>query len=130
MRTNDGACCDEGTRAFPEKSVGATMEELTSPDSILQILERAKKTVQERESHYGSDGYRQLGEVMGVLFPLGMQIHSPEEFARYYLLEKIVEKLCRYVRSYADGGHPDSIHDLGNYAFKLEEHDGRARYRG
>jgi hypothetical protein len=127
--TSYGPCCDQAKHVFA--TVDQSLEEVECPafPSLLDILDAAKETAREREARYGADGYMQLGDVMTVLFPNGIKFRGPEEFARYYLLEKIVEKLCRYIRSYAEGGHQDSIHDLGVYAFKMEEHDARYRYR-
>lgn len=99
-------------------------------ETLQDILQRAKETAAIREAQYGADGYRQLGDVMTMLFPKGIFLHDAEDFARFYLMEKIVEKLCRYVRSYPSGGHEDSIHDLGVYSFKMEENDARNRHRG
>lgn len=140
--TRLGRCCASANRVFPleeeMRDDGClypncpdcnARRKKPEPETLKQILARARETADDREARYGADGYRQLGDVMVALFPKGMFLHDAEDFARFYLMEKMVEKLCRYVRSYAEGGHPDSIHDLGVYAFKMEEHDSRNRHR-
>jgi hypothetical protein len=128
--TSYGPCCDQAKHVFA--TVDQSLEEVECPafPSLLDILDAAKETAREREARYGGGRLHAARRRHdGPSFRMASSFRGPEEFARYYLLEKIVEKLCRYIRSYAEGGHQDSIHDLGVYAFKMEEHDARYRYR-
>lgn len=90
---------------------------------MIEILERAKATYKERAAIYGK-GHYDHGKVMAALFPEGLKLESPEDFTRFATLNMMVAKMCRYTRNFANGGHRDSIHDLGVYAFLMEEVDG------
>lgn len=95
---------------------------------IVVALTRAIDTARVRHATYG-DGYLDHGEVMAIFFPTGLTCTTPEQFARAALLHMVVTKFCRYLRQYTVGGHADSIHDLGVYAFLLEHYDQEIRGR-
>lgn len=89
---------------------------------VTQALKDAAETFSERNKVYGS-GYRRHGDIMKALFPNGFELHSANDFTRFHLLELMVIKLNRYCNSLQTTGqlHRDSIHDLGVYAFMLED---------
>ncbi len=85
-------------------------------------MEKALKTLQERGAQYG-DSYVRHGKVMAMLFePIFPHPMSEAEYNRFGVLNMIVSKLIRYCANFEDP-HIDSIHDLGVYAFILEELD-------
>jgi len=90
---------------------------------FLTIMEEAKKTYSERRATYGEKGYLKQGGTMALLFPDGLVLKTEEDFNRYYLVTMAFTKLLRYCRNINNGGHQDSAHDLGVYAFLLEEFD-------
>ena len=61
--------------------------------------------------------------LMCALFPNGIVLKTPEDHNRFGVLTMIASKLNRYCNNFESGGHADSIHDLGVYAFMLEELD-------
>lgn len=89
--------------------------------TVPERLKQAAKTYQERNKVYG-DSYKTQGDVLDALFPEGMNI-THEDYNRIFMVNMIVSKLIRYCENFNDGGHQDSIHDLGVYAFMLEELD-------
>lgn len=99
---------------------------------LTKVLDRAKATHLARVAVYGDQGYRVHGAVMALLFPEGLTLRTADDFARFTVFENCVAKLCRYANQYTAGGHRDSIHDLGVYAFMLEVEDAdhaRTRHR-
>lgn len=91
-------------------------------DGVTQALKAAAETFSERNKVYGS-GYKRHGDIMKALFPNGFELHSANDFTRFHLLELMVIKLNRYCNNLQTTGqlHRDSIHDLGVYAFMLED---------
>jgi hypothetical protein len=106
-----------------------TVRKAPAETPVTRILDKAKATHLAREEVYGRAGYRVHADVMAVLFPRGVGLDGPDDHARWALFEMVVAKLCRYAANYERGGHPDSIHDLGVYAFLLEAEDDDARTR-
>ena len=88
------------------------------------IFKESLDTIIEREALYGS-GSGDLGRALHALFPEGVTLATPEDFARFSDFQQVVAKLNRYAKSFSDGGHLDSIHDAGNYAKLLEAQDRR-----
>lgn len=82
-------------------------------------LARAVKTRASRKKVYKNTHVRH-GAVMAALYPKGVTLRSPEEFARFGVVNMIVSKVCRYTAR-GIAGHPDSAHDLIVYAAMLEE---------
>ena len=86
-------------------------------------MEKALATFKERNVQYG-DSYTRHGEVMHKLFPTPLVLKGDgvDAFNRLGVLNMIVSKLVRYCQNF-NSPHIDSIHDLGVYAFILEELD-------
>lgn len=82
-------------------------------------LKRALKTRASRKKIYKGT-HIQHGAVMAALYPSGITLRSPEEFARFGVVNMIVSKVCRYTAR-GIAGHPDSAHDLIVYGAMLEE---------
>lgn len=95
---------------------------------VVTILKRAMRTHLERHRTYGAGDHDRYGAVCAVLFPEGLTLRTPEEFARFHLFSMIVAKLNRYSANYVSGGHPDSVHDQGVYSFLLEAYDEGTRH--
>ena len=90
--------------------------------TAIEFLEQALKTYKERNKTYG-DNYFKFGKVMKELFPDGITLTTEADFNRFGCLVQIVSKISRYANSFKEGGHKDSAHDLGVYAFIQEELD-------
>jgi|TARA_A100001011_G_C14019199_1_gene718701 hypothetical protein len=90
--------------------------------TAIDFLEKALKTYKERNKTYG-DNYFKFGRVMKELFPDGITLTTEADFNRFGCLVQIVSKISRYANSFKEGGHKDSAHDLGVYAFIQEELD-------
>lgn len=93
--------------------------------SVVEALQAAVRTARTRGRVYGDapgrEGHWRHGRVMAALYPEGLTCRTPEEFTRAAAMNNLVQKLVRYTEHPA--GHPDSIHDLGVYAFILETID-------
>jgi len=85
-------------------------------------LKKAAETYEERNKVYG-DTYKRHGKVTAALFPNGVILKTTEDHNRFGVLTLVIGKLTRYCTNFEKGGHADSIHDLGVYAFMLEELD-------
>lgn len=86
------------------------------------LMEEAMKTFEAKSDEYGST-YHQFGHIMKALFPEGVTVQKVDDWNRLGVLVQIVGKLARYTINFRAGGHQDSIHDIGVYAFMLEELD-------
>lgn len=82
-------------------------------------LQRALKTRAARKKIY-KNTHQRHGNVMSALYPKGITISTPSEFARFGALNMIVSKVCRYTAR-PEQGHADSAHDLIVYGAILEE---------
>tara|TARA_R100000742_G_C4259604_1_gene77409 strand:+ start:427 stop:732 length:306 start_codon:yes stop_codon:yes gene_type:complete len=91
------------------------------PEDCIKNLKQALKTFEERGKSYG-DSYNQVGKVMAVLFPNGVELKTEADFNRMGLLNMIVSKLTRYANQW-EKTHKDSAHDMGVYSFILEAFD-------
>lgn len=88
--------------------------------SVPDIMAEAAETFRQRNALYG-DSYKHFHEHMMTLFPDGLTLKTADEWRRFGILFYAIGKLVRYANNFADGGHVDSAHDLGVYAFMLEE---------
>ncbi len=82
------------------------------------ILQAAADTFRDRNALY-KDNAIKVGELMAVLFPDGVRLHTPEEFHKWHLFELMMVKLTRFVNS--DMTHEDSIRDLIVYGAMVEK---------
>jgi hypothetical protein len=81
------------------------------------ILRAMARTFEERNKLYGP-AYIRFGKVAAALWPSGLTINSPEDFARHGVIIQVLNKLLRYTAK--TEGHKDSAHDLAVYAAMLE----------
>lgn len=95
-------------------------------DRIELLMEASLKTFAERNASYGNN-FLNVGKAMLALFPNGITLQTAEDFTRFHILELNVVKLCRYCNNFVAGGHDDSIHDQGVYAFILQGIDEAVR---
>ncbi len=84
---------------------------------IDKLLDEAKLVNAERHETYG-DSLGMIGGVAAKLFPNGIELVTPEDFKRYYLIDMIISKLARYLTDFRQPHH-DSMLDIGNFAFML-----------
>ena len=87
------------------------------------IIEEARATHAARGEVY-QDGFIRHAEILDILFPNGLSFSNPETAAKYVLFEFILGKVVRYAVALDGGkgkGHRDSTHDVGVYAFLLEQ---------
>lgn len=92
-------------------------------NGVPEILEQARKTFESRNPTYGQRGYIMQAGIVNAMFPEGIPRLSTNDMGRFVTLMMITAKLGRYATNFLKGGHKDSIHDLGVYAFILEEFD-------
>ena len=90
--------------------------------TTIEFLEQALKTYKERNKVYG-DNYFKFGRLMIELFPNGLNLKTEADFNRIGGLTQIIAKISRYCNMFEQGGHKDSMHDLGVYAFIQQELD-------
>jgi hypothetical protein len=83
--------------------------------SVEAALERALETFRTRGEEYGNT-WDTVGEITHALYPGGITLVAPEDYAKFHILQWQIGKLVRY----ANSGSVDSIHDAGVYAFILE----------
>lgn len=105
------------------------LADVSAPISVPEILAGAAKTFAERQAVYSKDGpgFEKHGKILAVLFPNGVKFDDPVQFTRWVLFNNVLTKVCRYAENMGTGGHLDSVHDIGVYAFILEAHDRNAR---
>ena len=85
---------------------------------IRESFKRSMDTIMEREGQYGA-GPLTVGGALASIFPEGVTLRTPEDFARFFYLTMVQMKLSRYANAFHEGS-PDSSHDGANY-FKLLE---------
>ena len=85
--------------------------------SVPSILDEMKKTFTQRQETYGRS-YVRFGHIAAALWPDGLAVTSPEDFARLGVVVQIISKLARYTN--IAKGHKDSAHDLAIYGAILE----------
>ena len=89
--------------------------------TVPELLQDAAKTFAERDKVYGS-AYKRQGKVLAALFPNGLNLITEEDFCKFALLSMIVGKVNRWTTAFSSRNkHEDSLHDLGIYAFMLQE---------
>lgn len=93
--------------------------------SAADKLREAIKTFEARDKVYGK-GFLKHGQVLKAMFPDGLTLTTETDFSRWVLFNMVLVKIMRYAENFLKGGHQDSIHDLGVYAFLLESHDEEA----
>jgi hypothetical protein len=90
-------------------------------------MKEAIETFLERQKQYGEANYLKMGKVLAMLFPEGITAKGVEDMNRLILFVMLVLKVTRYSENFDRGGHQDSVHDLGVYAFILEAFDDQMR---
>lgn len=87
-----------------------------------KIIKEAKKTHKERAKIYRNTSTK-FGDVMVAFFPDGITLATKDEWAEFGIFFQIVSKITRNseVLIKDKTSHKDSIHDIGVYAFMLEE---------
>lgn len=88
--------------------------------SVPELMAKAAETFRQRNELYG-DSYKHFHEHMMTLFPDGLTLKTADDWRRFGILFYAIGKLVRYANNFGAGGHIDSAHDLGVYAFMLEE---------
>lgn len=83
-------------------------------------LEEAAAIIRGRNAVYG-DSVRPHAEAMAALYPNGITLKTPEDFARFSLVNMVIIKLTRYCAN--ERGHRDSVIDSINYLGALAEID-------
>lgn len=86
------------------------------------MLRESAATYEQRNAVYG-DAYKRQGDVMAALFPFGIMLQTPRDFARFTILATITSKILRYSNEFGAGGHDDSLLDISTYAAMLREID-------
>lgn len=104
----------------PEGCSGFSQQEPDQVPSVPELMAEAAKTFRQRNALYG-DSYKHFHEHMMTLFPEGLTLKTADEWSRFGILFYAIGKLVRYANNFSTGGHVDSAHDLGVYAFMLEE---------
>lgn len=93
--------------------------------TIVSKLRTAIQTAKQRGAVYGHDGSEVTGRAIAMLFPDGITLKTADDFARFLIFSMMMAKTGRYAKNFAKGGHMDSVHDTGVYAFILEDLDDR-----
>lgn len=109
-------CCSYcAGRGFINLDSGLSPE--TKALGVPEILEEMARTFRERNKQYG-DNWRMVGQLMVVMFPQGVQLHSAADYDLWHLFELLIVKLSRFAIGKLQ--HKDSIHDLAVYAAMIE----------
>jgi len=82
-----------------------------------------KATMYDKKNEEYGDSYHLHGKLMKVMFPEGVTLISVDDFNRWGVFCLMMTKICRYVNSFEDGGHDDSLDDLAVYSMMLKELD-------
>ena len=72
-----------------------------------------------KRKQYG-DNFKQFGKVAQALFPNGIKLHTEADWNRFGIVVQMLSKLTRYSENFKNGGHEDSLNDLGNYTTILQ----------
>jgi hypothetical protein len=81
------------------------------------ILDEMANTFRERNVMYG-DNWEKVANVLSALFPQGITLTTPEDFARFHFLDWTVGKFTRFVNTGMT--HAESVHDGAVYMAMLE----------
>jgi len=92
---------------------------------VPEALRSCAEIYEERNKLYG-DNYKRFGQVMGILFPNGINLDNEMEYNRYGIFVQMISKIMRYAENW-EKGHPDSLDDLSVYSQMLNELDGILR---
>jgi hypothetical protein len=84
---------------------------------VPEILEDGAATYRERNAIYG-DNWETFRDIMGLIFPEGLDLRDPDKRMIYNWLEHLVGKITRF--SASGFTHQDSIHDICVYAAMIE----------
>lgn len=95
--------------------------------TVIDKLQQALETAKERGETYRHDGHELTGAALAILIPEGITLKTAEDYTRFQLFINVAIKFSRYCVNYNKGGHKDSIHDLGIYAFNLEDYDDKLK---
>jgi hypothetical protein len=90
--------------------------------TAVERLAALVKLREEKEKEYGDD-YKRVGRVLAALFNDSLHLDGPEDFGRIALLVMMQTKLMRYATNFHNGGHEDSLRDLGVYSALAAELD-------
>lgn len=99
-------------------------EELAAGPDASYFLSAAQKMHSKKNNEYGS-GHIRHGNAMAALFPNGLNLKTPSDFARFALFDLLLVKMVRYSANFAVP-HRDSIKDIIVYAAMLEEANAKA----
>jgi hypothetical protein len=102
-----------------EKVGGNEVKPIRTPD---EALARLGELYLQRHSVYGSTN-EDFGKVFMAFFPAGVEVRDEETANRLALFNHVADKLARYARQFANGGHEDSLDDVSIYAQLLQEYD-------
>jgi len=91
--------------------------------SIVDRLNEALETARQRGAVYGDEGFAKNGAALAALFKGGITLKTPDDFSRFLIFALCSVKMARYAENFERNGHKDSAHDLGVYAFLLEDFD-------
>jgi hypothetical protein len=91
--------------------------------SVIDKLNEALETAKERGKVYGNNGFAKNGAALASFFRDGITLRTPDDFSRFLIFALCSVKMARYAENFEKGGHKDSAHDLGVYAFLLEDFD-------
>src|SRR3954468_1273849 len=91
-----------GNKRQGQEAVGASKLK-----SVADMLYEAAKISEQKGAEYG-EGYRNHGHVMAGLFPRSVLLYTPDDFARFALIDLIAVKMVRYAANFSKGGHDDS----------------------
>jgi hypothetical protein len=90
-----------------------------------EFAEKAKLYAK-RNAAYGGN-YKRFGDLMMVLFPVGIELTNPADHNRFALFVHIATRLTRYAEQFDRGGHDDSLDDIAVYSMMLKEVDALRR---
>ena len=121
-KAGDAAARDPGERFRQEYGGEApATEAATAADrTVPGILREAAATYEQRNPAYGNT-YKNIGPILAAMFPGGLTLETPEEWARFGVFFQAVGKLARYAPNLKAGGHFDSALDGSVYCSMLAE---------
>lgn len=89
--------------------------ELSRKSPVARVLDDAAELAESKFAQYGNV-YDQVGEMMTIMYPNGMQISNSKQATLYSVITWILCKLCRYATSKSPAAQEDSLKDLVVYA--------------
>lgn len=97
------------------------MNVMKDNDPITSNLNDAIEMRRLKAEEYGEDTHLRGGRVLAELFPDGVTLESPSDFAMFQHVGMIVSKLNRYCANFDNNGHIDSAADITVYGAMLKE---------